>query len=284
MKISYQMCFFVLSGALVLISAPAKAQDSVNSQPAPDQEDAESGKASTDSTPKENAQSEDEVKNEPEIPKDEGEQAKQDATENVEVKEVIKAEETSLKPADAPEPAPATKKEAKREKKCILRVETDPPGARVLVSDSAGYSSKELGNSPLESELAPGVYWVNIIHEGYEETIAKAAISPGDSTVVNIQLVPVDRARQIKRHIGHALIWPGLSLAVIGIVMIEMEPQGDAGTAGFATAGVGVALGIAGGILLGLSHRDKVVYQQPQIAAAPLPDGRGAVFSFGKSF
>jgi hypothetical protein len=173
---------------------------------------------------------------------------------------------------------------SKEERIGALQVESDPSGARVSVTNDESYPPEEIGDTPLLEDSAPGAYWVNVVMDGYEEIRVKVNVHPGEKTIVRIDLKPEKNSYQVKRIVGHSLLWPGLAVVATGIVLIEVEPQGAIGASGFVTAGVGVALTIAGGILLGLSHRDKVFYEQPQLAIAPLSDWSGGGILFSRSF
>lgn len=165
-----------------------------------------------------------------------------------------------------------------------LEVVSNPAGARVFVTNDESYPAEEIGDTPLLEKSAPGTYWVNVAMDGYEEITVKVQVNPGEKTIVTVDLASLDGSYHAKRVAGHSLLWPGIGVVAAGVVLIEIEPQGNIGAVGFVTAGVGVALTIAGGILLGLSHHDDVIYEQPPIALAPLPDLSGGGILFSKSF
>jgi PEGA domain len=171
------------------------------------------------------------------------------------------------------------------DKKGSMRVTTDPAEARVSITEANDTSERELGNSPLEERLSPGTYLVKIELAGYDEVIARVHIQVGRSVVVRIRLVPEDPSRKQKRIAGHVLLWPGIAAAITGIVLIEVDPQGSIGTAGFVTSGTGVAMAIVGSILLGLARKKQGIYEQePQWTASPTIEGQGAILSFSKTF
>ena len=59
----------------------------------------------------------------------------------------------------------------------------------------------------------------------------------------------------------------------------------NTGTAGIALVGVGIAQALIGGLILGLTYRDKGVYKMPQtVAIAPLEEGSGAQLFFSRAF
>ena len=166
----------------------------------------------------------------------------------------------------------------------IIEVESYPTNAKVSITFTESEPLNNLGVTPFEGKLRPGTYWVTLSKEGYEDAVAKVVIPSGETTVIVIDLESKNPATEAKRIAGHAMLWPGLGSAVAGIALIEIDPQGSIGTAGFITVGAGIALTITGGVLLGLAHRDRVIYEKPHVAAIPLPDGSGGAILFSKSF
>ncbi len=146
-----------------------------------------------------------------------------------------------------------------------------------------------LGNTPLELEMEPGKVNLLLELDGYESAIAEIEVTPGKTALMQVKLEEKTwKTNRGLRTAGHLLFWPGLLTAGTGIILIAVDdPKTDVNTGmpGYITAGIGTAMTVVGGIILGLTqgkHRD--VYPMPEVSLAPLPDGRGGGLTVQKRF
>ena len=169
-----------------------------------------------------------------------------------------------------------------------LDIVTEPEGARVTISVVGGDAEQAAGVSPLPLRLPANQYRVTLEKEGFETAVAEVIVEEGRVARLRVKLEP-GRSGGEKglRLAGHILFWPGLATAVTGIALLVADnPNEDinTGKAGFAVAGVGVAMTVLGGIFLGVTHRDTSVYTIPPVAVGSTPDGAGGALIFQKSF
>lgn len=167
----------------------------------------------------------------------------------------------------------------------VLEVETDPVGAAIYVGRSPQEKGWPAGEAPQKHEVPSGHHWVIVEKDGYKSRVAEANVAPGGHTLLQLRLEQeLPRQLRTMRGIGHGLLWPGLAVAVTGIVLIEADPKGDIGVAGLITGGTGVLMVITGGILLGLTHRPKVEPTKHSILWSPSNAGRGLSLSYTYKF
>jgi hypothetical protein len=85
---------------------------------------------------------------------------------------------------------------------------------------------------------------------------------------------------------GMALLGGGLGLILGGIVLIEIDPYGRVGMAGFITTGAGIAIWTVGMFLLGFSRpvHGELPEEPPLLVAGVTADGDGFVFGCGSRF
>ena len=121
------------------------------------------------------------------------------------------------------EPAPkAPLPPAEKAEPGALQVESNPPGAAVLVAADDSSPGEEVGPAPILEDAAPGIYWVTLKMDGHEEVTVKVEVRPGEKTIVRASLARVQSSYGTKRIAGHSLLWPG-----IGAVVAEKRSLGN---------------------------------------------------------
>ena len=173
--------------------------------------------------------------------------------------------------------------------KGTLQVNTAPPGARVSLGGSSPEFRQTLGDTPLSLEIDPGRVTLLLELDGYVPATAEIEVLPGKTALMQVKLEKETlKFNRAIRAVGHTLFWPGLVTAGTGIILIAKDdPKKDVNTGmpGYITAGIGTAMTIVGGIILGLtqsSHRDK--YTMPEVSWSVDPSGRGGTVGVQKRF
>jgi len=120
---------------------------------------------------------------------------------------------------------------------------------------------------------------------GPEEGPAPTFRTTGVSPLARSMDVDLRKNADMQRG-GMALLGGGLGLILGGIVLIEIDPYGNVGMAGFITTGAGIAIWTVGMFLLGFSRpvHGEIVEEAPLIVAGATPDGDGFVIGYGTRF
>jgi hypothetical protein len=170
----------------------------------------------------------------------------------------------------------------------ILEVNTIPDGAVVSLGGSAPEFQQALGRTPLKIEVDPGTLTLVIELDGYETATAKVDVLTGKTALMQVKLEEKTAlTKSSLRLAGHLLFWPGLLTAGTGIILIAVDdPKAsiNTGMPGFITAGIGVAMTAVGGIILGLTSRNKSVYTMPTVSFMGTPDGHGGGMTIQRNF
>lgn len=173
--------------------------------------------------------------------------------------------------------------------KGLLDVSTQPQGARVSLGGSSPEFRQTLGETPFQIEMDPGAFTLVIEKDGFETDTAEIEVMSGKTARMQVKLEKQSwKTNRGLRIAGHLLFWPGLLTAGTGIILIAQdEPKQNINTGmpGYITAGIGTAMTVIGGIILGLTqsgHRD--VYTMPEVSLMTAPDGTGGGVVVQKSF
>ncbi len=168
----------------------------------------------------------------------------------------------------------------------LLEVNTDPVGASVSMGGTSPEFQQTLGTTPLKTEIQPGPLTLHIELEGYQTAVAAVEAVAGQNTLVQIKLEKETvSSRDSLRIAGHLLFWPGILTAGTGAILIAVDNESrNTGMSGFITAGIGTAMVIAGGLILGLTHRDKTPYTMPVVSFTGSSQNPGAAVSIVRSF
>jgi hypothetical protein len=174
----------------------------------------------------------------------------------------------------------ADKHKEKDDSKGVLIIKTIPEQADVSIRGPSPNARVSSGKTPIKKLLPTGSYKIKLSHENYETGKTKVEIKPGKETLLHIKLTPEVPNYHTLSILGHSFLWPGVATTITGVVLTAVDPQGTAGTVGFALLGAGLALDLTGAICLGIAY--KKMSKSLQVSFAPLPDG-AAVF-YGRSF
>jgi hypothetical protein len=140
-----------------------------------------------------------------------------------------------------------------------LALEPIPRGTLKLDSGQAGalvrVDGKELGSTPIQAELPPGEYRLELIQAGHHPVIRRLCIESGALTQAELTSSPLPPDHTA---FGHAAFWPGLALLALGGTgaglassYAEDYATGDRGAADRSKTWEGVMWGgFAGGLVL----------------------------------
>ena len=174
--------------------------------------------------------------------------------------------------------------------KGTLEVNTEPQGARVSLGGTSPEFRQTLGKTPFQIEMDPGALTLIIEKEGYVQATAEIDVTAGKNALMQVKLEKESwKTNRGLRAAGHVLFWPGLLTAGTGIILIAKDdPKHDVNTGmpGYITAGIGTAMTVIGGIILGLTqsgHRD-ASYTMPELSLLTPPTGKGAGLGIRKQF
>jgi hypothetical protein len=174
----------------------------------------------------------------------------------------------------------------------LLKVETDPPGAVVTIGYSDDVIDQEVGETPINLQVVAATYYLTLRKEGYETATAKVIVNAGETSWLRVRLAAEERNRvRAVRLAGNLVFWPGLATAVVGIMLIVVDDPAkdrDTGKPGFGLVAAGVTMVVAGGLMLGLTYRDRGVYTMPdanaQTSSPPGLAGRQGMLTLTESF
>lgn len=127
----------------------------------------------------------------------------------------------------------------------LLRVSSEPPGATVIVD------KERVGVTPLEHNLTPGNHQVTLMLDRHETEQRRVAIRLGDTTPLNVPLIPTrERGGSWVRWVPAGLVAGGVAMAATGGILWWLDeddsPTGplyyrDTARAGVTLLAVGVA-------------------------------------------
>lgn len=175
----------------------------------------------------------------------------------------------------------------------ILKVTSDPPGAEVHAGGTKRESGEVIGMTPLEKELQPWSFWLHVEKEGYLGYRQIVKLAAGQTVEIDVTLEKNEWPPL--RIVGHATLWPGLALGLLGAFsgwygwkvarqydeeldpLIKEESRKWVGVM-WGAGGAGLALTTTGIICL-VSYKKgdeaPVGTDQPGVVLIPAGDGHG---------
>ncbi len=162
-----------------------------------------------------------------------------------------------------------------------LQLRATPLGASVTVDGAP------LGSTPREVTLTAGVHVVAVSAPGHLTDSREIAVSAGETTRVEVRLVPAPADRTVVRALGWSTLAAGVAMIVAGAVLLALDGKGlDCGEAvgtqvscrsqratlpeGAVITGVGVAGAAVAGYLLYRGYRTAPREQAVTVSGASL--------------